>query len=320
MISWPRTARRSSTNPFFSSVKRLNLLLFSVNITAVGHIAIDRITTVEGETNRLGGPPSYASAVADVLGMGLDIVTRIGHDFPSGYSGIFLGRGISLERWICGSPTTRFHLDYTKEPRGLGVGVICDPISIDDIPAASPVLLSPIVGEIDGAIIGRLGNPFIAVDSQGFVRDIHSDSYITMKKWFPPRPGRVDLLKTSQAEHVYLTGIGEPARSLEKMVRSGVKVGVITLGGEGSMVLRGNRMLKVPVFPAAQSDSTGAGDCFLASMTHSLAGGSPLEWSCALASAVASLMVETDGPFLHANKSVVTERAEWVMEKIEKKG
>jgi len=317
MIYWPRTARRSSTNPLFSSVKRLNLLLFSVNITAVGHISIDTLITEEGSLEQLGGPPSFMSAVGDVINSRVDVVTRIGPDFPEIHRDLFMQRGVDLEPWICDSPTTRFILDYMVQPRGLGVRAVCDSIDAVNIPESGCVILSPIVGEIKDSFLSSVEPEFLALDPQGLVRKIHDDGSITLEPWTSPHLNRVNLLKTSIREHSHLTGEPDLLRSLGKLMENGVEVAVITLEDGGSLVQSSDSRLKVPVYPTDTTDSTGAGDCFLATLSHSLCRGEPLSWSCAFASSVASSVVETQGPIIKLSRSAVAERTEKLHENIQ---
>jgi len=287
-----------------------------VNLTAIGHISIDTVITSEGRFDQLGGPPSFMSAVSDVIGSRVDLVTRIGPDFPLVHRELFNERGIDLAPWTCESPTTRFILDYTARPRGLGVGAVCDTIDAADIPGSGCVVLSPIVGEIKGSLLGSIEPDYLALDPQGLVRNIHGDGSITLEPWKSPHLNRVNLLKTNIREHVFLTGEPDPLRSLGKLIESGVDVAVITLGDGGSLVQSENARLKIPIYPTHTTDSTGAGDCFLAALSHSLFRGEPLSWSCAFASAVASSVVETRGPFIELSGSAVAERAEKLHEKI----
>jgi hypothetical protein len=231
------------------------------------------------------------SAIGDVVDSMVDVATRVGTDFPLTYREVFMERGIDLAQWTCESHTTRFILDYTVKPRGLAVGAVCDMIEPTDIPESGCVIFSPIVGEINEAFLGSVEPDFLALDPQGLVRKIHGDGSITIEPWRSNHLNRVDLLKTSIREHFYLTGEPDPVRSLGKIMENGVEVAVITLGD---------------------------GDCFLAALSCSLFRGEPLHYSCALASAVASSVVETRGPFIELSGSKVTERAEKLHEKIQR--
>ncbi len=176
------------------------------------------------------------SAIGDVIDSRVDVVTRIGPDFPQVHLELFKERGIDLAQWACESPTTRFILDYSVQPRGLAVGAVCDCIEVTDIPESGCVIISPIVGEIKESFLGSVEPEFLALDPQGLVRKIHDDGAITLKPWGSAYLDHVDLLKTSIREHFYLTGEHEPLRSLGKIINYGVDVAVITLGDEGSLV------------------------------------------------------------------------------------
>ena len=288
-----------------------------MSITAVGHIALDTVITGERRLEQLGGPPSFMSAIGDVVDSRVDVVTRIGPDFPRTHNVLFRERGIDLAPWTCESPTTRFILDYTVQPRGLAVGAVCDEIEVTDIPESGCVVISPIVGEINESFLGSVEPEYLAVDPQGLVRKIHDNGSITLEPWRSNFLDKVDLLKTSVREHFYITGEPDPLRSLGKIMGNGVDVAVITLGDGGSLVQSADTKLKVPVYPTESIDSTGAGDCFLAALSYSLYKGEALPWSCALASAVASSVVETRGPFIELSGSTVTKRAEKLHEKIQ---
>ena len=194
---------------------------------------------------------------------------------------------------------------------------MCDSIEATDIPDSDCVVLSPIVGEINDSLLGSIEPEFLALDPQGMVRKIHNDGSITLEPWRSPHLDRVNLLKTSFREHIFITGEADPLRSMEKILETGVDVVVITLGDGGSLVQSADSSLKVPVYPTETIDSTGAGDCFLAALSHSMFRGDPLQWSCAWASAVASSVVETRGSFIELSRTTVTERAEKLHEKIQ---
>jgi sugar/nucleoside kinase (ribokinase family) len=287
-----------------------------VKHVVVGHTAIDRIITDEGESYRLGGPPSYSCAISSVLDNGLDLITRIGPDFPEEYVERFSSWGVDLERWRCETPTTVFVLDYTKEPRGLGVDTMCDLITLEE--NSDSILLSPITNELTGEQVKNIDAGFVSLDPQGLIRDCNPPS-IRLTTWTPEDLSNIHLLKTSIYEHMYLTGETNPLRSLKVFSNMGVKTSIITMGGDGSVAHHDGVYYTVPIYPTNSIDTTGAGDCFLAIVHDSLASGEPVEWALAVASAVASGMIETLGPDFVLSKKDVTRRAESVIEGIQKR-
>ncbi len=285
----------------------------------VGHVALDRIINEDGVSHRLGGPPSYACSVSSALDHELDVITRVGPDFPEKYMEKYREWGVELEKWRCGQHSTTFTLDYTKEPRGLGLENVCEPITLPDEHLPS-VILSPIAGELDEAQVANMDARYVSLDPQGVIRERDEEGSVQLKRWSPEDLGNIHLLKTSHEEHTYLTGESDPLCSLRLLSKKGVETSVITMGGEGSLVFHDDAFYEVPVYPTKTVDSTGAGDSFLVAAHDKLASGASLDWALAYGSAVASGMVETYGPDFSLSRDEVTRRAEYVLERIKKRG
>ena len=284
----------------------------------VGHVALDRIINDAGVSHRLGGPPSYSCAVSGVLDHDLDVITRVGPDFPVKYMEKYLKWGVELEKWRCDQHSTTFTLDYTKKPRGLGLENICEPITIPNEHLPS-VILSPIAGELTGEQVANIDAGYVSLDPQGFIRERNAQNEVQFIPWSSEDLGSVDLLKTSHEEQRYLSGESDPLRSLRQFSKKGVETSVITMGEEGSLVYHDDTCYEVPVYPTKTVDTTGAGDSFLTTVHDKLVSGGSLEWALAYGSAVASGMVETYGPEFNLNLDEVTRRAEIVLERISKR-
>ena len=56
-----------------------------------------------------------------------------------------------------------------------------------------------------------------------------------------------------------------------------VEIAAITLGAEGSLLIRGDERVRVPAVPTTLVDSTGAGDLYAAGVLYGLSNGLPLE-------------------------------------------
>ncbi len=280
-----------------------------------GHVTRDKVITWNGVSNRLGGPPSYICSVSSVLGLNLDVMTRIGPDFPSEYHNRFSEWGFNLDKWRCKETTTSFTLDYTETPRGLSVPSICEGITLGDESFES-LLLSPIAGELSEEEVMSVDSGFTALDPQGFIRRVDSQNRVFLSPWNPETLGNIDLLKSSEGEHSFLTGEDNPIRSLRKLFKKGVGVSVITMGERGSLVYTGEKLLKTPAYPTNPVDLTGAGDCYLGSMFDSIIRGCSIEWATAMASAVSSAIIETLGPQLMVSGDELVERAEQIIEQV----
>jgi adenosine kinase len=76
---------------------------------------------------------------------------------------------------------------------------------------------------------------------------------------------------------------------------------VVTLGGEGSRVYEGGKVVTVPVVPAAQVvDPTGCGDSYRAGLLYGLSRGWTLSQSAQLAGIIGSIKIAARGPQNHS--------------------
>ncbi|WP_112467326.1 ribokinase [Streptomyces triticisoli] len=105
----------------------------------------------------------------------------------------------------------------------------------------------------------------------------------------PPR--HVDVLVPNRTELAALAGTPEP-RTVDEVVAAAGKLRgagavVVTLGGDGVLLLEGTSYLHIPAFTVEPVDTTAAGDCFCGALAVELAEGRALEqaarWACAAA-------------------------------------
>ena len=110
----------------------------------------------------------------------------------------------------------------------------------------------------------------------------------------------VDLVFANQEEALALTGTDatqDAMRELRKLC-DGV---VITLGGRGALVSRGDEHVYLDPYPVQPVDTTGAGDAFAAGYLHALARGQSLYQCGRLGSRFASRVIERIGPRLEGD-------------------
>jgi hypothetical protein len=286
--------------------------------TIAGHVAVDRVITLYDEYVQLGGPPCFASALGKSLEFQVDVVTRIGEDFPDTLVPVIRSLGIPDEK-RSKYPTTRFVLDYRCEPREMRVPKTCEPIEASEVENADRLLICPIVDEISDELLLDVDPDFLALDPQGLVRQINEDHTVSQKHWSNPKVLRkIDLLKTSSSELHLITGTSDIQRSLQKLIDLGVGVAVVTDGSNGSYVMAGKSFFRVPVYPVEVLDSTGAGDVFMAGLASHLDEG--LMWACSIASASSSAVIETHGAEIKCRKEEILQRAQIIHENIKRLG
>ncbi len=104
-------------------------------------------------------------------------------------------------------------------------------------------------------------------------------------------PPHVDLLVPNRTELAALTGTPVPETiedvALAARKLTGTAAVIVTLGGDGVLLLEGASHLHIPAFPVRPVDTTAAGDSFCGALAVALAEGRTLEqaarWACAAA-------------------------------------
>jgi sugar/nucleoside kinase (ribokinase family) len=291
------------------------------DLTVIGHIAIDKIITHDATRTQIGGPPAYVALAAGVLGREVEAITKVGGDMPDDFLTRLSDLGIDLQGMVVEeAPTTRFTIDYRGVERSLMVESVCVEIGLEDVrwvPEAA--IVAPIVGEVSPATIAGIGADVIALDPQGYLREVLDDGSIRPKPWFNGEAlRRVDVFKSSVRELELVTGERDPWNGLERILRLGVEVAMATKGEEGSLLAFGAGRHVVPAHAAVSVDPTGAGDAFLGCFfLEYLEGEEPL-WCASMGSAVASFVVETMGAEIGASSEDIRERAEDVFNRSKK--
>lgn len=82
--------------------------------------------------------------------------------------------------------------------------------------------------------------------------------------------GLVDIMKISDEETELLTGKVSPEEASQCLIDQGVKVVVVTLGGEGAFIRTKDATMNVPGFKVQPVDTTGAGDSFWGGFVYSI--------------------------------------------------
>jgi len=292
------------------------------DLAVVGHIAIDRIIDTRGERSQLGGPPTYVSLVADALGGSVEAVTKVGEDIPPEFVEQLRRLGVDLGDMVVEeAETTQFVLDYRGAERSLSVSSVCEAIGPEDVSELpEAVLIAPIVDEIPQPTSSGIDAELIALDPQGFLREVLEDGRVQPRHWFDAGLlRRLTIFKSSDEELRLITGEANPLWGLEKLVRLGAKVAMATRGGEGALLATGRHRFRVPALRVRRAlDPTGAGDAFMGSfLLEYLDGEEPL-WCASMASAVASCIVETLGARFDASKQEARRRAEEIYDGAER--
>jgi ribokinase len=102
----------------------------------------------------------------------------------------------------------------------------------------------------------------------------------------------VDILAPNQVEATMLAELPDdtpPEEAARALRETGAGVVVVTLGGEGALLLSDEGAQRVPAFPTEVVDTTAAGDAFMGGLAAALIEGLPLEEAVRWGNAAGSL-------------------------------
>jgi sugar/nucleoside kinase (ribokinase family) len=298
------------------------------DIVTVGHLAIDSILLPERQTPFvvLGGAAAYVSLAAKRLDTRVSVISKVGGDFPEAYLWWLQQESIDLSGLVKEKTalTTRFELKYSdlQTERTLLLKSKAPPLTVDDLPTslrADAIHLAPLAGEISYDVAERLKShaDVLSLDPQGLVRSFDETGNVTLKPLVDKRIlGLVDILKSSRSEIEAATGLSDVASAIEAVHKLGVKIVVVTLGGEGAVVSVDGATYRIPAYQSEKVvDPTGAGDAFMGGfLAEYVYGENYLRCGC-VGSALASLVVEGIGPTNFGDKTEIYRRARLLYEK-----
>ena len=108
--------------------------------------------------------------------------------------------------------------------------------------------------------------------------------------------GMLSYLLLNEVEMGQITGCDDPARGLAMLAAQYPELRVVlTLGREGCLYQKGDRVLRQSAFTVAVKDTTAAGDTFTGYFVASLARGESVEKALLTASAAAAISVSRKG-------------------------
>ena len=298
------------------------------DIVTVGHLAIDSILLPERQMPFvvLGGAAAYVSLAAKRLDTRVSVISKVGGDFPEAYLWWLQQESIDLSGLVKDKTalTTRFELKYSdlQTERTLLLKSKAPPLTVDDLPIslrADAIHLAPLAGEISYDVAERLKShaDVLSLDPQGLVRSFDEAGNVTLKPLVDKRIlGLVDILKSSRSEIEAATGLSDVASAIEAVHKLGVKIVVVTLGGEGAVVSVDGATYRIPAYQSEKVvDPTGAGDAFMGGfLAEYVYGENYLRCGC-VGSALASLVVEGIGPTNFGDKTEIYRRARLLYEK-----
>lgn len=93
------------------------------------------------------------------------------------------------------------------------------------------------------------------------------DCKVAVRQFLP----YADLVKISDEESEFVTGISDPCRAAEYLLESGAKLVLLSMGKAGARLYSRQGVLSVGAANTPARDTTGAGDCLIGSFLYRLA-------------------------------------------------
>jgi sugar/nucleoside kinase (ribokinase family) len=148
----------------------------------------------------------------------------------------------------------------------------------------------------------------VSLDVQGYLRKVENKQVIPID-WQAKKEGLqyIHTLKANESEMEVLTGIKDVRKGAQVLFDWGVKEVVITLGSMGSVIYNGRTFYNIPAYiPAAVIDATGCGDTYMAGYLYQRIKGASLQEAGEFAAAMATLKIQSSGPFTGSREDVLS--------------
>ena len=289
------------------------------DVCIVGQIVrdINYLSKRDRKVQTFGGTAFYSGVTYNSLGLTTAVHTSFDvHDKP-----LLANYGFDKEIVLFnqeGSTTTEFNNYYSEK----NVNVRFQKVKFNDFPIDGKLRKSKIYhfGPLlsgDIAMNVYLGLKKLSgikiIDAQGLVRQVRKDNVV----WQSNKDVRkilsnFDMIKCDQKELDYITNSKNVSKSIELLMRWGLKEIIVTNGSKGSTIYsKSEGEFNIPSYkPNRLKDTTGCGDTYAAIYAYARMKGFPIYEAGNLASAGASLKIENIGP--------LSTSIEHIKEKIEK--
>ena len=247
-----------------------------------GNLTLDDIVRPDGSERPgcIGGDALYGVLAARLFEPSAEMVAPMGSDCPPDVRARIIATGLSADGLpIRSCPTMRTRFQYATDDRRV-VRILSDERDFHelspraaDVPAhywqARCFMILAMTLQAQGEIVASCrsaGSGMVALDPQ--------EEYIAgQESALLSLIGRVDLFMPSLDEVRRLLGHEDPETAARYFAALGPRIVVIKLGALGCLVhdAANALMFRLPAYPGAPVDTTGAGDAFCCAFAASLA-------------------------------------------------
>lgn len=281
------------------------------DICCVSHLTLDKIVTSKETKYMSGGPSFYISNAINKLNSDYILVTSLAESEMHAVEDL-RAKGIEVE--VAPSKhSVYFENIYSEnqDNRTQRVLAKADPFTIEamgDIQAKYFHIGALLADDFSLDFIKEMSERgLVSIDCQGYLREVQGTEVCAVD-WVDKELALkyVNVLKVNEMEMEVLTGESDVCTAAETLFRWGVKEVLITLGSLGSVIFDGAEYTKIPAFKANQVvDATGCGDTYMAGYLYKRAKGASKEEAGKFAAAMATIKIESFGPFTGTEEDVL---------------
>jgi sugar/nucleoside kinase (ribokinase family) len=274
------------------------------DICCVGHITSDKVITPESAVNMPGGTALYFSSALQHFPAIYRLITAVAENEMHFVSEL-RNKGTDVVSYPT-AHTVCFENIYTsnQDHRVQKVSQKADSFTIDQLKGteASIFHLGPLLADdIPVALIKHLASiTKVSLDAQGYLRQVRGNNDVYAIDWQEKRDALqyVHVLKANETEAAVLTGSTDIYQSARILADWGVAEVLLTLGSMGSVIYADSKFYMIPAFtPTAVIDATGCGDTYMAGYLYRRCKGDSAEQAGRFAAAMATIKIQSSGPF-----------------------
>jgi sugar/nucleoside kinase (ribokinase family) len=281
------------------------------DICCIGHITSDKVVTTTATLHMPGGTAYYFSNAIGKLDTRYILVTKLAIG-EIGYVNALRRQGVEVNA-AESKHTVNFENIYAEnqDERRQNVLQTADPFTVEqleDIDAQifhlGPLLADNIPVELIKALAAK-GR--VSLDVQGYLRKVINHK-VYPTDWPQKKEALqyVNIVKADEAELQALTGRANPREGAKQLADWGVQEVAITNGSQGSFIYSDGVFYIIPAYrPKIIVDATGCGDTYMAGYLYRRTKGAGIQQAGEFAAAMASLKMESPGPFTGTEDEVM---------------
>lgn len=279
-------------------------------LCCIGHITLDKVVTPKATAYMPGGTSYYFSNAINNMDVQYLLITSLAESEMHVVKSL---REKGIEVQVNTSTfTVYFENNYStnQDHRTQRVLKKADPFTIQQLldVKARVFHLGPLLADdMSIAILKFLAaKGRISLDVQGFLRKVENCTVCAVD-WADKKEllQYIHYLKANEYEMEVLTGHTDVYKGAITLFEWGVKEVIITLGSKGSVIYCEGRFYLIPAYhPTSIEDTTGCGDTYMAGYLSRRIKGATIQQSGEFAAAMATLKIESAGPFTGTKKDV----------------